>query len=203
MNVSVFTADLHIAGHDIPNVSLTLTSFRRPPGPPDHRVDIDVNTVIELLELVEGGGASAGAVRDMLNRVVEEAKEEVRREDELLVQLRDQSVLHKAPAKKPQYDTRSVYVVSSEAEAKIVKIGVSKDVPGRLKSLQSGSGSPLIVRWTSTGGGLLETRLHDRFARRALSGEWFDFRDVADPVGMIAKAAQRLLKGASVVEPPA
>ncbi|MFF9229272.1 hypothetical protein [Streptomyces sp. NPDC014820] len=54
----------------------------------------------------------------------------------------------------------------------------------------------LVVRWTSTGGGLLESRLHDRFATRALGGEWFDFTDVADSVAMIANAARGLLKKA-------
>ncbi|AYN43372.1 GIY-YIG nuclease family protein [Streptomyces dangxiongensis] len=204
VNITVFTTDLHIAGHDLPGISVTLTSSRRPPRPPFRRLDIDIATVIELLALVEGGAASAGAVRDMLEAVVdevEEADEEDRREDEALRQLRSTPV-PKAPARTPQYDTRSVYVVSSEAEAKIVKIGVSKNVPGRLRSLQSGSGSPLAVRWTSTGGGLLESRLHDRFATRALGGEWFDFTDVADPVAMIAKAARGLLKNATIVEFP-
>ncbi|MCX5000762.1 GIY-YIG nuclease family protein [Streptomyces longwoodensis] len=204
MNITVFTTDLHIAGHDLPGISVTLTSSRRPPRPPFRRLDIEINTVIELLALVEGGAISAGAVRDMLESVVdevEEADEEDRREDEALRQLRSTSA-PKAPARTPQYDTRSVYVVSSEAEAKIVKIGVSKNVPGRLRSLQSGSGSPLAVRWTSTGGGLLESRLHDRFATRALGGEWFDFTDVADPVAMIARAARGLLKNATIVEFP-
>ncbi|MFJ1549993.1 GIY-YIG nuclease family protein [Streptomyces sp. NPDC088246] len=161
-------------------------------------MDIEVNGVIDLFELVAGGIASAGTVRDMLIRVVEEDEEESGSEDELLGQFRDRSVPHKEPARKLEYDTWSVYVVSSEAEAKIVKIGVSKDIPVRLRSLQSGSGSPLVVRWTSTGGGLLESRLHERFARRALGGGWFDFAEVADPVATIAKAARRLLKRASV-----
>ncbi|MFG2948417.1 GIY-YIG nuclease family protein [Streptomyces adustus] len=201
MNVAVFTADLHIAGHDLPNVSLTVTSSSRPPRPPSRRVEIDTSAVIELLALVDRGVTSVGAVRDMLSRAaeeVEEAYEEDRREDRLLQQ--PSFAQAKAPAREPQYDTRSVYVISSKSETKIVKIGVSKDVPGRLKTLQSGSGSLLVVRWTSTGGGLLESRLHDRFAGRALGGEWFDFTDVQDPVETIAKTARRLLKNARVVE---
>lgn len=53
-------------------------------------------------------------------------------------------------------------------------------------------------RTTAEGDGC---RLHDRFARRVLGGEWFDFTDVADPVATIAEAARGLLKNARVVEP--
>ncbi|MFD8724994.1 GIY-YIG nuclease family protein [Streptomyces sp. NPDC059629] len=98
-------------------------------------------------------------------------------------------------------DDRSVYALSSQADPETVKIGVSQDVGARRKSLQSGSGPPLVVRWTSSGGGWLEDRLHGRFAARALGREWFDFRDTADPVQMIAQAVQELLRQAGTTSP--
>ncbi|MFF3991525.1 GIY-YIG nuclease family protein [Streptomyces sp. NPDC001797] len=94
-----------------------------------------------------------------------------------------------------------VYAVSSQVDPKAVKIGVSKDVPVRRKTLQSGSGSLLVVRWTSCGGGWLEERLHERFAARALGGEWFDFRDVEDPIQMIERAARKLLRQSGAAGP--
>ncbi|MEU6298584.1 GIY-YIG nuclease family protein [Streptomyces erythrochromogenes] len=76
----------------------------------------------------------------------------------------------------------------------MIKIGVSKDVRVRRRTLQSGSGFPLVVRWTSPGGGYLEGRLHECFASRAVGREWFDFRDVENPVQVIAEAAGAVLQ---------
>ncbi|MFF3930398.1 hypothetical protein [Streptomyces hirsutus] len=63
-----------------------------------------------------------------------------------------------------------------------------------MKSLQTGSASLLVLRWSARGGFLLERHLHDRFTQRRINGEWSDFRRVADPVQEIAEAADELLR---------
>ncbi|MFE6909669.1 hypothetical protein [Streptomyces erythrochromogenes] len=44
------------------------------------------------------------------------------------------------------------------------------------------------------GGSYLEGRLHECFASRAVGCEWFDFRDVENPVQVIAEAAGTVLQ---------
>jgi hypothetical protein len=94
----------------------------------------------------------------------------------------------------PQLDSRWVYAVSSEAEPKSIKIGVATDIRKRVKQLQIGSASPIVLRWQSAGGYALESHLHEKFTRLRIGGEWFDFQRTADPVKTIEKAAQAFLQ---------
>lgn len=206
MNVAVFTTDFSVAGHEFRDVSLSVITPRIRWGEasrPASRTEIDVLVVMEILELIDRGVMSAVAVRGMLDGLVEGLKSEAEREDEQGVDVVDEPVPPMTPAEQVRSDSRLVYAVSSEAEPRIVKIGVSQDVQARRKTLQSGSGSPLVIRWTSKGGGYLEGRLHDRFRSRALGREWFDFRNVTDPVRRIAAAARTVLHevGGAVPEP--
>jgi hypothetical protein len=80
-----------------------------------------------------------------------------------------------------------VYVIG-DGQSGIVKIGITKNLVSRLKGLQTGSPHELHVFCTFRGGVELEAHLHDRFAKRRLQGEWFNFTGV-DAVALISRAA--------------
>ncbi len=63
-----------------------------------------------------------------------------------------------------------VYFIS---DGQRVKIGVTRDLPGRLKKLQTGNPLPLTVVKTVIGDQTEEYDLHQRFATYRLHGEWF------------------------------
>lgn len=54
-----------------------------------------------------------------------------------------------------------------------VKIGVTRDLPGRLRKLQTGNSRPLSIVRTVIGDQTEETDMHERFAAYRLQGEWF------------------------------
>lgn len=57
----------------------------------------------------------------------------------------------------------------------LVKIGMSNNIEGRRRELQTGCPFTLIALWATPGGTRLEQRLHQCFADRRREGEWFDF----------------------------
>ncbi|MFW3477472.1 GIY-YIG nuclease family protein, partial [Streptomyces microflavus] len=67
------------------------------------------------------------------------------------------------PAAAPALDKRWVYAVSSEADPKAIKIGVAGDIDRRVRSLQIGSASRIVLRWSEQGGYPLERHLHTAF----------------------------------------
>ncbi|MER8027827.1 GIY-YIG nuclease family protein [Streptomyces bauhiniae] len=93
-----------------------------------------------------------------------------------------------------EMDSRWVYAVSTEADPKSIKIGVAANIQKRIKQLQIGSASPIVLRWQSLGGFPLESHLHEKFTRLRIAGEWFNFQRIADPVKAINKAAQIFLQ---------
>ncbi|MFB7560598.1 GIY-YIG nuclease family protein [Streptomyces brevispora] len=93
-----------------------------------------------------------------------------------------------------EMDSRWVYAVSTEADPKSIKIGVAGNIQKRLKQLQIGSASPIVLRWQSPGGFPLESHLHEKFTRLRIVGEWFNFQRTADPVKAINKAARTFLQ---------
>lgn len=68
--------------------------------------------------------------------------------------------------------TRSVYFIEAGAGGPI-KIGVTANVPERVKDLQGASPVRLSVIVTIAGDHKDERRLHRRFAVERMSGEWF------------------------------
>jgi hypothetical protein len=70
----------------------------------------------------------------------------------------------------------AVYFVR-EAHVGMVKIGVSKDVPQRLKALRTGNPRPLeLMGWIIPQKGSdysLESQLHLKYDRHRAEGEWF------------------------------
>jgi hypothetical protein len=68
------------------------------------------------------------------------------------------------------------FIICMDAER--CKIGFTKgDVHKRLKSLQTGSASELILIAKHPGTPETERALHDKFAHLRLRGEWFDLTD--------------------------
>lgn len=189
-----FTVDLNVAGHRIENVAMTW-GFIQAGDPrseaPSYGTDIEVPAVIQLLDLVVSGVASAEEVRDGLNHIATSIIDQMHRESSRHLSFVEgqQAQAQQPTAKAPVLDRRWVYAVSSEADPKAIKIGVAQDIGKRLRSLQIGSASPIVLRWSTRGGYPLERHLHETFDKKRISGEWFDFRRIANPVKAIADAA--------------
>lgn len=66
----------------------------------------------------------------------------------------------------------TVYFVQSGLSGP-VKIGVTEDLPSRLKSLQTASPYPVRLIAYAEGDHRLESAYHRRFAAHRLAGEWF------------------------------
>lgn len=86
---------------------------------------------------------------------------------------------------------RVVYLIGN-ADNRLVKIGMTtKGHLERLNGIQTMSPSILTVLWTTPGGRELEHKLHYRFRRERLHGEWFDFGE-RDPIAEVSAAAAEL-----------
>ena len=72
--------------------------------------------------------------------------------------------------------TSYLYVIGNDTNRQ--KIGLSKDVNKRLKSLQTGNPEKLKIHYTiecpSDKTRKLESKIHAELAYKRLSGEWFD-----------------------------
>lgn len=66
-----------------------------------------------------------------------------------------------------------VYFIQS-GERGPIKIGKANDAASRMRELQVGSPARLRLLATVPGGHAMETRLHRRFSRLRVSGEWFE-----------------------------
>jgi hypothetical protein len=83
-----------------------------------------------------------------------------------------------------------VYVVSATG-SRLVKIGVTTNLKVRLAALQQTSPSELVVLWHTSGGLNLERAIHQRFWKKRLHGEWFDF-GTRNPVKAVQAAVAEL-----------
>jgi hypothetical protein len=63
-----------------------------------------------------------------------------------------------------------VYLIEFENR---YKIGVSKNIPKRIKNFNTAHASPCKIVAIIKGDKVLETELHERFATHRLNGEWF------------------------------
>jgi hypothetical protein len=61
-----------------------------------------------------------------------------------------------------------------------VKIGVTVNIPERLRHLQTGSHEELAVIWHSFGDAQAERRLHTMFSKFRKRYEWFDLGDMSN-----------------------
>ena len=80
----------------------------------------------------------------------------------------------------------SVYFITAR-DIGICKIGVARDVEARRSSLQTASPVELVLEATLPGSRELEQRLHKRFAKHRVKGEWFTITDEIEK--LIAEAA--------------
>ena len=71
---------------------------------------------------------------------------------------------------------RQVYLINAIGTQKY-KIGTTKDIDARLKSLQTGSPHKLVTVKCISGGHLLENRIHRHYCDYRAGGEWFSFDD--------------------------
>jgi hypothetical protein len=160
---------------------------------PSWGTDIEVPAVVELLDLIAAGAITAEQARDKLNRLTTAINERKDREWEEMTELMEQP-LPRAVRKEIRFDDRWVYAISTDDTPHSIKIGVTKEIAQRMKSLQIGSATTLKLRWSARGGYPLERYLHDHFDARRTHGEWFDFQSCPDPVQEINEAAQTFLQ---------
>lgn len=74
----------------------------------------------------------------------------------------------------PQTSARAlVYFLQTMAPSRLIKIGVSTNVPARVKEFQSGHPAPLVMLHTMPGTMAMERSLHVAFAHLRQVGEWF------------------------------
>lgn len=198
-----FSFSLDISGHHVRDISLTwglrpVSDIREQAA--TYGTDIEVPAVIELLDLIVSGVASAEEVRDLLGQVATQINEEQDREYEDRQQAQERSYAKGRPVPAVRPDSRWVYAMSSEDEPNVIKIGVARNVRSRMKGIQTGSAFPIALLWSTRGGKPLEDHLHETFRRRRLTGEWFDFRRVSNPVKLISDAASAFLADYELVE---
>lgn len=189
-----FSYSLDISGHRVREISVnwglrTISDIRR--ESPAFGTDIEMPAVIELLDLVAAGVVPVEKVRDALIEIATEVNKEQDREYEHHLEGIHRAHALKVPPQPKPADMRWVYAVSSVDNPKVIKIGVASNVDRRIKSLQTGAATQILLRWSARGGLQLESHLHETFHKKRMSGEWFDFRRVRDPVEMIASAANR------------
>jgi len=71
----------------------------------------------------------------------------------------------------------SVYVIGTDC-GKFIKIGKTKRPSRRFMALQTANPNPLVVYKVFSGVTAdYEASLHDRFAKRRISGEWFEVKE--------------------------
>jgi hypothetical protein len=195
---ATFTVDLNVAGHPIPAVSLAwglIPASHPRQDAPSYGTDIEVPAVIELLDLVAAGTITAAEARDCLNGLAVEINERMDREyEERWDHIEERRAYVPEQPQEERLDSRLVYAISTEDNPKLIKIGVATDIAKRMKALQIGSASTLVLRWSAQGGYPLEGHLHEAFRKKRVHGEWFDFRQAADPAKKINDAAQVFLR---------
>ncbi|MGW6308759.1 GIY-YIG nuclease family protein [Streptomyces niveus] len=191
-----FTVHLNFGSHCIEDVGLQWGvglggDMRR--DTPSWGSAIEVPAVVELLDLIAVGAITAEQARDELNRLTGAIKEQMDREYERMIELMERP-WPRARREEMRFDDRWVYAISTDDTPDAVKIGVAKDIAQRVKSLQAGSATSLVLRWSARGGFPLERYLHEQFDVRRTHGEWFDFQDCPDAVQAIDEAAQVFLQ---------
>ncbi|WP_318201074.1 GIY-YIG nuclease family protein [Streptomyces sp. SCL15-4] len=96
---------------------------------------------------------------------------------------------HRSPKWKAANGKPHTYLVTAEG-THLVKIGIAKDPRRRLKELQTGQPMDLFLMWAVEGD--YEQALHDLFAAYRHRGEWFDLRELGDPVAVVTDAMNEI-----------
>jgi hypothetical protein len=88
--------------------------------------------------------------------------------------------------------TTFVYVIQGDPNAP-VKIGIAKDVQGRIDSLQTGNPQQLRLLHVVPGDYILEWNYHQRLKKDRVLGEWFDGHRTLDFLDDIERMADRMV----------
>lgn len=144
----------------------------------DHRVDEagKVRTVLLVSEL----SPTQRAEDDTRERWRQERLAELRAEEEVSGQARTVA-------------KGFVYVIAQVGTSR-VKIGYTRNVASRLKTLQTSNPYKLEVLWQTAGDMRLEETLHRRFAKHRTQGEWFEFGRL-NPVKAIEAVVNEIQAG--------
>jgi hypothetical protein len=83
-----------------------------------------------------------------------------------------------------------IYLIQ-HGQSRSMKIGLTKDLRGRIKGLQTGSPITLSLQyaWEVTDASSLENLLHRRFSNKQVLGEWFELslQDEADLIAFMSE----------------
>ncbi|MFW3477447.1 GIY-YIG nuclease family protein [Streptomyces microflavus] len=195
-----FIIHMDVAGHRITDTSWNwgiIPDGQARSSDPSYGTGVEVPAVVELLDLVASGAVSAEEARDCLTRIATSINERMDREYARYLSFEgdeESPAAPQVPAAAPALDKRWVYAVSSEADPKAIKIGVAGDIDRRVRSLQIGSASRIVLRWSEQGGYPLERHLHTAFGDLRISGEWFNFRKHGSPEEAIDAEARTFLR---------
>ncbi|NUT51429.1 MAG: GIY-YIG nuclease family protein [Saccharothrix sp.] len=153
-----------------------------------HRELIDVGAIEEVRHVDE-----AGKVKRILR--VNDLSPSQRSEDDERQRLHQQLLAERRATEEDSGQTPVVakgfvYAIR-QVGTKRVKIGYTRDLPRRLKALQTSNPYKLELLWQTPGDMRLEENLHKNFAKRRIQGEWFDFGRF-DPVKAIQKAVNQI-----------
>lgn len=88
-----------------------------------------------------------------------------------------------------------VYLIGAPGSS-MAKIGVTRNLPNRLETLQRASAHRLEVLWSTSGGKDLEGWLHRQFHHLRTHSEWFDFGH-RNPAQTVAAKAAEFVQGVS------
>ncbi|MFF9624248.1 GIY-YIG nuclease family protein [Streptomyces griseosporeus] len=97
--------------------------------------------------------------------------------------------LPRSPQWRAASGTPHTYLVTAEG-SHLVKIGIAKDPMRRLRELQTGQPMDSFLMWSVEGD--YEHALHERFAKYRHRGEWFDLRELGDPVNVVTAAINEM-----------
>lgn len=81
------------------------------------------------------------------------------------------------------------YLVAADG-THLVKVGGGRNPKQRLRELQTGQPMDLFLMWSVPGD--YEHALHARFAQYRFRGEWFDLRELGDPVTVVTDAINEI-----------
>lgn len=127
----------------------------------------------ETLDLLESRGAFGSILADSAAGNPFRFYELAKSVDTSMAGTIDEYLCQKYGGTLPKWPDSGVYIIEAVGSGRC-KIGVTNDVPTRIKGLQTGSPFPLRVLAVIEGGEDLEKFIHKQFAKFRKHGEWFE-----------------------------
>ncbi|MFD8497295.1 GIY-YIG nuclease family protein [Amycolatopsis sp. NPDC059657] len=183
---------------------LTVPNFSRPPVHfPQHPREIAAALQIDLeqceavhQELIAVGAVEEGHRVDeagnprtvlLINDLSPSQRAEEARRQTRLAELRAE----KEANDQARTVAKGVVYVIAQVGTSRVKIGYTRNIASRLKTLQTSNPYKLEVLWQTSGDMRLEEALHRRFAKHRSQGEWFEFGRL-NPVKAVEAAVNEI-----------